>query len=129
LQFFSIEDKVIFVDLPGYGYAKNPDASWDDVISTYLKNSPHLKILLLLIDSRHPPTALDLQMMEWIEAMHIRCIVVLTKCDKLTLSQCQTQTKMILSTLSPAEPLPFVNYSIESGDGRKKLLTLIGQSL
>ncbi len=87
LNFFCVDEKFIWVDLPGYGYAKAPKeeiAKWSIAIHTYLHTSKHLKLLLLLIDSRRDFGADDIALAEWANAQQIPLLVILTKTDKLS---------------------------------------------
>ncbi len=125
LNFFTVDDKLVFVDLPGYGYAKvskNEKKQWGGLIEGYLNNRPQLNILLLLLDIRREPSADDLTMLEWIECSKIPAIVVFTKIDKLKPSQRSSHTKQITSRL---KGLPHVHYSATKNLGRNELIAKI----
>ena len=75
------------MDLPGYGYAKVPKAikeSWGQMIEGYLVNRPQLKLAILLVDSRMPPTESDITMKQWLDYHQIPNAIVLTKADKIS---------------------------------------------
>ncbi len=89
LNFFLINDKIYFVDLPGYGYAhtsKSTQRAWKDLIEGYLKSSQNLKGVIQIIDIRHPPFESDIQLLEWLDFYQKKSLVALTKADKLSRS-------------------------------------------
>lgn len=86
INFYLINRAFYFVDLPGYGYAKVSkavQAKWHYLIEGYLKSRKALKAVVLIMDSRHPPTPLDVQLKDWLIDNHIRILPVLTKIDKV----------------------------------------------
>lgn len=90
------------VDLPGYGYAKvskSMSEGWGDMMETYLKDRPNLVKVALLVDSRHEPTAQDIQMYEYMRAYGMDGLVVATKADKLSRSELPKNLSMIRKTL------------------------------
>ncbi|MCX7627272.1 MAG: ribosome biogenesis GTP-binding protein YihA/YsxC [Methylophilaceae bacterium] len=89
INFFSLGEGVYLVDLPGYGYAKVPEAMrlhWQRLLSTYLLTRPSLRGLVLVMDVRHPLTPLDRQMLDWFCPTGKPVHVLLTKSDKLSKS-------------------------------------------
>jgi GTP-binding protein len=87
INFFSLGGGAYLVDLPGYGYAKVPEAirlHWQHVLSTYLATRPSLRGLVLVMDVRHPLTPLDRQMLDWFQPTGKPVHVLLTKADKLS---------------------------------------------
>lgn len=90
INFFSLGDDKFLVDLPGYGYAKVPEAMrahWQNVLSRYLSERSSLGGLVLVMDSRHPLTPLDRQMLDWFTPSGKPVHVLLTKSDKLSRSE------------------------------------------
>ena len=90
VNYFFIDGKLYFVDLPGYGYAKvsNADrARWDDLINSYFEAPRHHTLLVQLLDCRHAPSADDVQMLQYLHYHQIPYVVALTKADKLKKSQ------------------------------------------
>jgi GTP-binding protein len=90
LNYYLINKKFYFVDLPGYGYAKLPEqirSSWGKLIEQYLKTRDQLSLVLQLVDSRHEPTELDMMMVGWLDYYEIPFLVALTKADKLPTSK------------------------------------------
>jgi len=86
LNFFEINERQRFVDLPGYGYAKVPLAvkkKWHELMETYLTRRKSLCGIILVMDVRHPLTEFDWQMIEWCEHTGLPLHILLTKADKL----------------------------------------------
>ena len=130
INFFKINGRVYFVDLPGYGYAKAPlsvKKNWELMISKYLKNNPALKLLVFILDARRIPSDLDNKLMEILLSHRIRFIFAVTKADKITRSALLKQLKIIKQTLSAPEETPFIPYSSKTALGKKELLDLIGK--
>lgn len=90
LNFFDLAESARLVDLPGYGYARVPDAvrkDWDALAGGYLSTRASLVGVVLLMDARHPFKPHDVHLMEWLRPFGHRLLVLLTKCDKLTRSE------------------------------------------
>jgi len=87
LNYFTLEPGKYFVDLPGYGFAKAPEeirSQWEGLLAPYLRYRVPLAGLVLIMDSRHPLTELDLQMLEWFAQTGKPIHILLSKADKLT---------------------------------------------
>lgn len=87
VNFFSLDDERRLVDLPGYGYARVPEAmkqEWQALLENYLGQQTALRGLIIIMDIRHPLTAFDHQMLEWCESFGLDSHVLLTKADKLS---------------------------------------------
>ncbi len=87
LNFFAINGRIMFVDLPGYGYAKvqaRVRSTWGAMIDTYILGRPALKSIVLILDIRRDPDEKDLSLMAWLRHHRIPFITVLTKADKLS---------------------------------------------
>ncbi len=112
------------VDLPGYGYAKVPDAlrgAWKPLVESYLRRSPALQGVVQLIDARHGPTDNDHQMLAFLADLATPTLVVLTKVDKLKRSQRKKQFDTIAEELR-MEMEQVVPFSAVTGEGRDPLL-------
>lgn len=99
---FEINKQFLFVDLPGYGFAKaskTDQAGWQALIGGYLENSTNLKLVFVLVDSRHKPTEKDLQMIDYLYAFQIPFKIVATKTDKLSKAELQKNKQLVASTL------------------------------
>lgn len=128
LNYYKINDVLYFVDFPGYGYAKvskSERRKWGTLIEKYLLNRTSLKLLLLLIDIRHPPTKDDQAMFVWANHYDIPTVVVATKADKLSKSRVPVHVKQIRQTLEAPASLPIVPFSSETGAGRDELWEMI----
>lgn len=122
INFYNVENKLYFVDLPGYGYAKVSKSErerWGVMIEEYLeKRKGQLLALVMLIDSRHEPTALDHQMLEWIRYFEYRPILIATKTDKLPKTKVDAHLDVIRNALELREDELLLPFSAETGFGR-----------
>src|SRR5215467_8709615 len=90
INFFLINGAFYFVDLPGYGYARVPSEikrEWGPMIEKYLASRPNLVLSIVITDSRHEPSKLDLLMKEWLMQRGLPFVIVATKADKLSSNQ------------------------------------------
>jgi len=102
INFFGMDDAVIFVDLPGYGYAKASKkeiVSWGRMAEGYLKSRKQLKAIVFLLDIRRAPTGDDLKMYEWLTFYGYKIITVATKSDKLNQREAAASLKSIKDAL------------------------------
>src|SRR5215468_6116399 len=93
INFFQVNNGFYFVDLPGYGYAKVPveiKRTWGPMVEGYLATRANLVLVVVITDSRHEPTRLDLQMTEWLQSRGKPFIIVATKSDKLSSNRLRT---------------------------------------
>ena len=103
INFFNINDTFRIVDLPGYGFAKVSKAeqeSWGRMMETYLSKREDLAAVILLVDSRHEPTAQDVQMYEWLQYYGLSGIVAATKTDKISRNELNKNISVIRKKLS-----------------------------
>lgn len=129
LNFFLIEGKFYFVDLPGYGYAKLSKVQRQQLtrmIQKYLAERDELVLSILLVDSRHLPTELDLQLKSWFEESAKPFLVVLTKSDKLSNNELRAQVAKIKAALGTEQVIP---YSSVTGLGKQALWSAILEKL
>ena len=129
LNFFLINEKFWFVDLPGYGYARAPKdvkAQWSAAATDYLAQRQEIVLSIHLLDARHEPTAKDLQLHEWLVHHEKPFIAVVTKTDKLSnneLSRSLVRTKEVLQTSN------VLDYSAVTGRGREAVWRSIADAL
>lgn len=105
INFFNIDDRLIFTDLPGYGYAKiSREASqkWGAMIERYLVHREPLRAVFMLADIRHEPSALDRQMFEWLNHYGFNFYIIATKADKVKRSQIPKQLKILRGAYNTA---------------------------
>ena len=122
INFYSINRSFYFVDLPGYGFSKVPAplrAKWARLVSGYLETRDSLQLTFMLLDSRMPPTELDLQMRDWLVSMSKPFEVVLTKVDKLGKSRVAAACRDAARLMGVAVVLP---CSARVGTGKKEIL-------
>ena len=128
INFYNINEALYFVDLPGYGYAKvskETKEKWGKMIERYLMGSAQLRLVFLLIDIRHEPSANDIGMYQWIVHNGFYPVIIATKSDKLNRSQVPKHVKMIKNTLQVAEGTPIVPFSAVTKQGRDEIWQLI----
>jgi GTP-binding protein len=112
------------VDLPGYGYAKVPQAvkqQWQSLLEWYLRNTPRLKGVVQLIDVRHEPTEADHTMIRYLVETEIPALFVLTKIDKLTRGARAAQVRGVVRDLG-VDPDQVIEFSAVTGEGKQELL-------
>ena len=121
-----------YVDLPGYGYAKvalEAKEKWGKMIERYLKNSSMLKMVFLLVDIRHEPSANDKMMYDWIIYNGYHPVIIATKLDKINRSQIQKHVKMIRQGLGMEKEGILIPFSAETKQGRDEIWDLIESNL
>ncbi|HOA97483.1 ribosome biogenesis GTP-binding protein YihA/YsxC [Acetivibrio saccincola] len=124
INFYNIDNKLYFVDLPGYGYAKvskGVQASWAKFIETYLVKREQLKLIVMLVDIRHSPTSHDKLMHDWILSMELPYLVVATKKDKVPRSKIKPRLADIAKELNLDASNKLIPYSSETRQGRDEL--------
>mgnify|MGYP004632354399 FL=1 len=124
INYFLINNEFYFVDLPGYGFAKGNKqevSSWQDLIEPYLVNNSKLKCVCMLVDSRLNPMETDKQMQVVLDYYKIPYIVIATKADKLTKSECGKVKSNIANSLRLGTDNIIVSSS-KTNAGRKEIL-------
>ena len=131
INFYRV-DTAYFVDLPGYGYAKVSNADrerWDELINSYFEADRALNVLVQLLDSRHAPSADDVQMMEYLHFHRIPFVVALTKADKLKKSQLAKTLEEFENTCRPYGCQKVVLTSGENGYGIPELQAILNKAI
>ena len=129
LNFFTINESFRFVDLPGFGYARVPQAiksTWGDMVTSYLANRSQLVLSIQIVDSRHEPTKQDLQLYEWLEHSNKPRLIVATKSDKLSNNELRKNLEHITKVLVDDS---VVAYSAKTGRGRDQLWRAIKSAI
>lgn len=127
VNFYSLENLYI-VDLPGYGYArvaKSEKERWAGLVEGYLRGRESLALVFQLIDFRHPPTADDRMMIDFLIDSEIPFVVVLTKADKLKKSERVMRRAALSGELPCADEITMIEFSAETGEGRDELRKII----
>ena len=121
-------DTVRLVDLPGYGYAKVSDAErrrWSALIEGYFADDRDLRLVLQLLDMRHPPSADDWQMIQFLMDSQLPFLLVLTKADKLNKSETAARLQAFGKDFEEYEGLTLLPFSARTGEGRQELLDIL----
>jgi len=127
LNFYRVNNRIHFVDLPGYGYAKVPSsvrAKWKPMVENYLKYRKTLKLVILILDIRRSPSTDDASLIRWFEAFDIPFLVVLTKSDKISKNQYRTQQKIIKDFFLLKDD-EIICFSAVTREGRQEILKRI----
>lgn len=128
LNYYRANDDLYLVDFPGYGYAKvskTQRAAFGEMIERYLLNREELKLVLLVVDLRHPPSKDDISMYEWLQHYNRDICVVATKADKIPRSRWPKHIKIVKETLGFRPHHSMVMFSSESGLGKDELWSVI----
>ncbi len=131
INFYRVNDAFNLVDLPGYGFAKVSKSvkdKWADFIEEYFQNRPNLQGIIQLIDLRHPPTADDQMMFDWLKHLGIPFILVATKADKISRGQHLKHKKIIREALLINNEDIYL-FSAEDRTGKEEVLKWIEERL
>lgn len=132
VNYFLIDGKVYFVDLPGYGYAKVSQAErdrWGKLMEQFFAAEGLIDLGVMIVDARHKPTADDVTMAEWFKNSGCRLVVVANKLDKLKKSEIEPNMALIRQTLDLPEQVLLIPFSAEKGQGRDALMAEIMKEL
>ena len=130
VNYFTIDKKCYFVDLPGYGFAKVSQAEkarWGKLMEDYFA-ADRIDLGVMIVDARHAPTNNDITMARWFLDSGCPFVVVANKLDKVKKSQLLSNLATIREDLELTEDCPVIPFSAEKGDGRDDLLKLILQT-
>jgi GTP-binding protein len=128
INFFAVNGRFHLVDLPGYGFARVPPAEqarWRHRIEGYLRGRDVLRLVVVLVDIRHPLAATDRQMVEWLAHFGRPCLVVATKRDKLSRARAQRAAR----DLSEATGQEVLAVSARAREGLNRLWQVLGDAL
>ncbi len=132
INFFRVDEKLRFVDLPGYGYAKVPQserASWGKLITAYLTSGRPIVLVVLLVDSRHQLQDLDAEMLDLLMDWRLPTQIVLTKSDKLSQKDRSKRQRELFSAFKGrGYEGDLLSFSSVKGWGKKELLSIIFQA-
>lgn len=121
LNFYKIEEKIFYVDVPGYGYAKvskSEREAWGKMIERYITDREPLRAVIQIVDLRHPPSRDDIAMYNFMKHFGIPCIVVATKADKIPKGKWDKHKKIVRETLEMDKTDPLIVFSSETGLGK-----------
>ena len=128
VNYFLIDEKAYFVDLPGYGYAKvsrSEKERWGKLMESFFAAEGLITLGVMIVDSRHKPTADDVTMAQWFAAAECPLVIAANKADKLKKSEIEPNLALIRTTLSLPDEVPVVLFSAEKGTGRDALMAEI----
>ncbi len=128
INFYSCGNDAKIVDLPGYGYAKvakSEKTRWANMMEQYFNSGRDIKLVVQLVDMRHPATADDIMMMEFLEHAGIDYIVVMTKSDKLNKSEYKSRVENSRQELSFVDPENIIPFSSQTGENVDKIKAII----
>jgi len=128
VNYFLIDEKLYLVDLPGYGYAKVSQSErerWGKLMERFFETEGLIDLGIMIVDSRHKPTADDVTMAEWFKSSGCRLVVVANKLDKLKKSEIEPNLKLIRETLTLPDDVLLIPFSAEKGQGREELMSEI----
>lgn len=127
VNYFTVDQKCYFVDLPGYGYAKVSQAEkdrWGRLMEDYFASN-RIDLGVMVVDSRHAPTKNDITMANWFLESACPFVVVANKLDKLKKSEIEPNLSTIRQVLNLPDTCPVIPFSAEKGIGREDLIKLI----
>jgi len=131
INFFTINEKVSFVDLPGYGFAKVPRSvkkDWGDMMEAYLRERQSLCLVIFIMDIRRDPTD-DLSLRDWLDHYRIPYLYVLTKSDKLSNNQAIARRRAIEKMLQLSSEKKTILFSAKTQKGKVDILAFLENHL
>jgi len=123
LNYFSVQDALYFVDLPGYGFARvsrKMQAGWQQLITEYLEQRKTLRLVVVVMDLRHPLKKMDRELVDWLHFQQIPCLPVYTKADKLSKNK-RLQNAVALDSALGISSESRLIFSATSGLGLEEL--------
>jgi GTP-binding protein len=132
INFFDVNGRIYFVDLPGYGFAHAPrdlQAKWGQVMTAYLTRREPLRLVVALLDARHEPSDKDLDMLELLEGAEVPTLIVATKIDKLNRSERERNLHSIREKLQLDPDALIIPFSAVTGEGAGPIWAVIDDVL
>jgi GTP-binding protein len=124
INFFCVNHRIGFIDLPGYGYAKVPEnvrKHWGPMIETYLRERHTLRLVVLILDVRRDPSPEDRQLIDWLRFYRLGFLIILTKIDKVSKNQLAEHRRSIGEVLGISPQAPPIAFSAKTGEGKEAL--------
>ena len=131
INYFLVDEKVYFVDLPGYGYAKVSKSErdrWGRLMEQYFGEPQLITLGVMIVDARHKPTGDDVTMANWFKSAQRPFLVVANKLDKLKKSEIEPNLQRIREVLELPEDVEIIPFSAEKGTNRELLIKKIEYS-
>jgi len=132
INFFSLEDRLYLVDLPGYGFARVPlhvKKSWGEMVETYLRRRSNLKAVVIILDIRRDLSGGDKELLDWLRYHGKKSIVVLTKSDKLSRQKSISRAKQIENQLQEITSDKPILFSAKTREGREEIWEKINRAI
>ena len=132
INYFLIDGKAYFVDLPGYGYAKvskTERGRWAKLMEAYFSGAGHITLGVMIVDARHKPTADDITMAQWFKATNCPLVIVANKIDKVKSSEKESNMRLIRDTLDFPEETTIIPFSAEKSINKETLLMEIDNAV
>ena len=128
INYFKVDGRAYFVDLPGYGYAQvaaSEKERWGRLMETYFAQAERITLGVMIVDARHEPTKLDCVMADLFKDTGRPFVVVANKLDKLKKSEVEPNLRCIREALGLSEDVTLIPFSAEKGTGREELVRAI----
>ena len=128
INYFKVDNKAYFVDLPGYGYAQvaaSEKERWGKLMEAYFAQADRITLGVMIVDARHAPTKLDIVMAELFQSTQRPFVVVANKLDKLKKSEIEPNLARIRADLKLSPETELIPFSAEKGTGRGELVSAI----
>ena len=132
INYFKVDERAYFVDLPGYGYAQvaaSEKERWGRLMEAYFAQAERITLGVMIVDARHEPTKLDCVMADLFKDTGRPFVVVANKLDKLKKSEVEPNLRCIRETLKLPEDVKLIPFSAEKGTGREELVREILNSM
>ena len=132
LNFYKLNNAFYFVDVPGYGYAKvskKERQKWAHMMENYFQSRNRLNLVVLVIDIRHEPTALDLQMYDYLKYFDLPILIIATKFDKLPKNKRQQAISRVKKSMNIDQTDNIIPFSAITGEGKEQAWQVIKQYL
>jgi len=126
VNYFLIDKRAYFVDLPGYGFAtvsKTEKERWSRLMEEFFSRSELISLGVMIVDARHKPTADDVTMAGWFISSGCPFVVLANKCDKLKKSEMEPNSELIRETLELPDEVRIIMFSAEKGTGSQELMS------
>ena len=132
INFFTVNETISFVDLPGYGFAKVPRSvkkDWGDMMEVYLRERQSLCLVIFIMDIRRDPNADDLSLRDWLDHYRIPYLYILTKSDKLSNNQAIARKRAIEKMLRISSEKKTILFSAKTQKGKVEILEFLENHL
>lgn len=132
VNYFLIDDRVYFIDLPGYGYAKvsaSEKERWGKLMESFFAGNDTYDIGIFIVDARHKPTQNDVTMADYFKSSGKKFAVIANKTDKLKRSEIESNMKLIRETLGLSDDTELIPFSAQSGTGRAEVMNYVLNNL